>query len=128
MHMPLYMVIRVTMMVSRRVRISTPFRVEGRDDMGDRRAEPPYHVFQDMIFPNAQRGPEQLGRQMTIAQMPGNADQGRNIRGCDLQERLVQGLHIEDGTVIQQEFIAAAQMNRGGEIEQDSFAFLRFQC
>ena len=94
--------------------------------MGDRRAQPPYHVFQDMIFPNAQHGPQQLGRQMTIAQMPGNADQGRNIRGCDLQERLVQCLHVYDGAIVKHKFITAAQMNRDGKIEQNGFSFFRF--
>ena len=95
--------------------------------MGDRRAEPPYHVFQDMIFPNAQHGPEQLGRQMTITQMPGNADQGRHIRRRDLEERFVQSLHVYDSAIVKQEFVAAAQMNRGGKIEQNRFAFFRFQ-
>ena len=89
MRMSIFLPVRVTGIVSRRARISAPFRVERRNHMGDRRAEPPYHVFQDMIFPNAQHGPEQLGWQMTIAQMPGNTDQGRNICGCDLQERFV---------------------------------------
>ena len=60
--------------------------------------------------------------------MPGNADQGRKICGCDLQERLVQSLHTEDGAIVKHKFITAAQMNRGGEIEQNGFAFFRFQC
>ena len=95
--------------------------------MGHRPAQSQHHVFQDVILPNAQRGPQKLGGQVPVAQMPGYADQRRHVICRDLQQWLVQRFHADDGAILQQQPVAAAQVNRSGQIEQDGFTFLGLQ-
>ena len=68
--------------------IGAAFRLKRRLDMRDRRAEPLKHRLDDMIGPDADDAPADLGGQMPVAEMPGDAGKLRGIPSAHLDQRL----------------------------------------
>ena len=60
-----------------------------------------------------------FGRQMAIAEMPGDAHQRRGLGGPDLRQRFGRGDHFDDASVLKPQPVAAAQHRRFREIEQE---------
>src|SRR5947209_14424711 len=75
-------VIIVTMRMAG-IRVSAAFRIERRLDLDDARTKALHHRLNDMVAANAQALGHQLRRQMTIAEMPGNADEMVRIVAAD---------------------------------------------
>src|SRR5712675_656940 len=75
--------------------IGAAFGVERRLDLDHARAEPLHHRLDDVIAPDPQALRHDLGRQMTIAEMPGDADQMLRIVAADLGQRLGGGDHLD---------------------------------
>src|SRR5689334_22838017 len=71
--------------------IGAAFGIERRLDLDHAGAEPSDHGLDDMIAPDAQALAGNLRRQMTIAEMPGNAHQMLRITPADLDQRLRRG-------------------------------------
>src|ERR1700675_1309000 len=59
--------------------ISAAFGVERRLDLDDARAEPLHHFLDDMVAPDPKTVARDLRRQMTIAEMPSEANQVERI-------------------------------------------------
>ena len=57
---------------------------------------------------------------MPVAEMPGDAGEMLRIGAADFQQRLGRGDDLDQPSVLQQQRIAAAQLGRGGQIEQKS--------
>src|SRR5579871_1277766 len=100
--------------------IGAAFRIERRLDLDHARSQPLHHRLDDMITPDAQRLGHDLGRQMAVAEMPGDPDQMMRITSLDLDQRLGGRDHLDQPAVLQHQRIAAAQRNRALEIEQES--------
>ena len=99
--------------------IGAAFRVERRLDRHDAGAEPARHLLDHRVATDAQAPAGQLGRQVTIAQMPGDAGQRRRVGGANLGQRLRRGDHLDDAAVFQFQPIAGAQHHRFGQVEQE---------
>jgi hypothetical protein len=56
---------------------------------------------------------------MTVAEMPGDADQVVRVGAADLQERLGRGDHLDQPPIFQHQRVAATQGDRVLEIEQE---------
>ena len=56
-------------------RVRAALGIERRLDLDDARAQPLHHRLDDVIASDAQAFRHDLGRQMAIAEMPGNPDQ-----------------------------------------------------
>ena len=115
-------IMMVMAMNRRRGDIGAAFRVERRFDRDNRGAESPRHVLDDMIAPDAQALGQQFGRQMAVAEMPGDAHQRGQVGAADLGERLGRGDNLDDAAILQRETVAGAQHHRFGQIEQESEA------
>ena len=98
--------------------VGASFGIEGGEHRRHRGAEPSQHVLDDMVVADAQPVAEELGRQVPVAQMPGNADEIGRAGGSDLQEALGNRLHQDQPAILQLERIAV--LHDGGflEIEQ----------
>ena len=68
--------------------IGAAFGIERRLDLDHARAEPLHHRLDDMIAPDAQAFRHDLGRQMAVAEMPGDPDQMMRVGAPDLEQRL----------------------------------------
>jgi hypothetical protein len=99
--------------------IGATFGIERRLDLDDPRAEPLHHRLDDMIAPNAQALRHDLGRQMAVAEMPGDADQMQGVGAADFNQRLGGGHHLDQPAVFQHQRVAAAQRDGVFEIKQE---------
>lgn len=99
--------------------ISTAFGVERRLDLDDLRAQALHHGLDDVIAPDTQSLGHDLGRQMTVAEVPGDSHQMLRIVTADLQEMLRRRDHLDQPAVFEHERVAAAQSDGMFEIEQE---------
>ena len=100
------------------VGISAAFGVERRLDLDHARAQPPHHRLDDVIAPDPQALAHDLGRQMTVAEMPGDPNQMVRVVAADLGQRLGCRDHLDQPAVVEHQRVAAAQRDRIFQIEQ----------
>jgi hypothetical protein len=113
------MIVAMIMPVDRRGGdIGAAFRIERRLDLQNAGAETAGHVFDDVIAADAQALLQQFGRQVTIAQMPGDARQRRRVGAANLQELFGRGDYFDNAPVFQRQAVAGAQHDRLRQIEQ----------
>ena len=98
--------------------------VEGCLDRRHGGAKPAQHRLDDVIAADAQTLAEQLGRQMAIAQMPGDAHKMGAIAGRHLGECLRRRLDSDDAAILQHEPVAMFQRHSAGQIKQEGRATL----
>ena len=101
------------------LRIGAAFGIERRLDLDDARAQPLHHRLDDVVAADAQALRHDLGRQMTVAEMPGDPHQMPGIGAPDLDQRLGRGDHLDQPAILQHQRIAAAQGDGVFEVEQE---------
>jgi len=106
-------------MIMRRLRVRSALGIERRLDLDDARAQTLDHRLDDVIPADAQAFWHDLGRQMAIAEMPGDPDQMQRIGAADFHQRLGGGHHLDQPAVLQHQRVAAAQRNGVFQIEQE---------
>jgi hypothetical protein len=99
--------------------IGAAFGIERRLDLDHARTEPPHHPFDDMVAADAQALGHDLRRQMTVAEMPGDADEMMRIVAADLEQRLGRRHHLDEPAILQHQRIAAAQRDGVLQVEQE---------
>jgi hypothetical protein len=99
--------------------IGAAFGIERRFDLDDARAQALDHRLDDVIAPDPQSPWHDLGRQMPVAEMPGEANQMMRIDATNLNQRLRRRHHLDQPAVFQHQRIAAAQRHRVLEVEQE---------
>ncbi len=102
----------------RRAGIGAAFRIERRLDLDDAPAEPPNHLGDDVIEPDAQTARGDLGGQMAVAEMPGDSHQMLRIRAADLEQRFGGCDDFDQPSVLQHQGVTAAQRHGLFEVEQ----------
>ena len=123
------MVVAVVMPMRRRRRdIGAPFRVEWRFDLDNACAEAPRHIFDHMIAPDAQALFQQFGRQVTVAQMPGDSHKRGRVGGANLRQLLRRGDDFDDPSVLKRQPVAGAQHHGVRQVEQKSEAAHAGHC
>lgn len=120
------MVVTVTviMAMDAPVTIGAAFRIERRFDGRHRGAEAFQHRLDDMVAADAQPLAEKFGRQMTVAEMPGDPHEMGGVAGRYLGQRLRRRLDGDDAAVLEQQPVAMAQRNRIRQVEQEGCAAL----
>jgi hypothetical protein len=116
MIMTMMMIVRVVVM-SRG--IGAALGVERRFNGDDLRAKPVRHLFDDMVAADAQRAAGQFDRQMTIAEMPGDARERHSVLAPDFGKRLRRGDDFDNAPVLEREPVAGAQHHRFRQIEKE---------
>ena len=110
----------VTMRVAfLRRRVGAALGIERRLDLDDARAEPLHHRLDDVVAADAQALGHDLGRQMAVAEVPGQPHQVQRIGAADFQQRLGRRHHLDQAAVFQRQRIAAAQGDGVFEVEQE---------
>ena len=98
--------------------IGAAFGIERRLDLDHARTEALHHGFDDVVAADAQALGHDLRRQMTIAEMPADADEVMRIAAADLQQRLGCRDHFDQPPVFQHQRVAAAQGDGVFQVEQ----------
>lgn len=106
------------MAVSRRRDIGAAFWIERRFDFDDLGAKPARHIFDHVIASDPQRPFGHFRRQMTIAEVPGDANERARIRATDFREPFRRGEDFDDASVLELKPVAGAQHRRFGQIEK----------
>lgn len=115
------MAVVMAMIVAMRIAagIGAALGVERRLDLDHAPAKPAYHLLDDVVAADPQAAGDDLGRQMAVAEMPGDAHQVHRILAPDLGQGLGRGDHLDQPAVLQHQRVAAAQRHRLLEIEHE---------
>ncbi|MEY9756868.1 hypothetical protein ABIE73_004263 [Bradyrhizobium yuanmingense] len=122
MVMVMMAVIVMRMVVSMRVAgigVGAAFGIERRLDLDYTRAKALHHRLDDVIAADAQGLGHDLGRQMTVAEMPADADEVVRIAAADFEQRLGRRDHLDQPSILQHQRIAAAQRDGMFQVEQE---------
>ncbi|MGX1169069.1 hypothetical protein AB7M16_005335 [Bradyrhizobium sp. USDA 372] len=122
MVMVMMAVIVMRMVVSMRmagIGIGAAFGIERRFDLDHTRAEALHHRLDDVIAANAQGLGQDLRRQVTVAEMPADADEVVRIAAADFQQRLGRRDHLDQPSILKHQRIAAAQCDGILQVEQE---------
>lgn len=87
-------------------------RMEGRHDVCDCRAQTFEHDLDDMVAQNQDSVREEGGRQVTIADVPGQLDEMQRISRGDAVKRFIGGLDIDAGVVLEQQLVTGCENDR----------------
>jgi hypothetical protein len=101
------------------VAVGTTLRIEGGQHRRHRGAEALQHVLDDVVIAYTQAIAEELGRQMPVAEMPGDTNEIDGIGGCDLKQALGHRLHQDQPPVLEFESIAVLHHRRFLEVEKE---------
>lgn len=112
-------VVVIVVAVHPAVAIGAAFGMEGGVDGHDIGAELDEHVLDDVITADAQPVAEQFGRQVPVAEMPGEAQQMRAVLGADLDQSLGRRLDRDDASVLEQQAVPLLQRHGLGQVEQE---------
>jgi hypothetical protein len=99
--------------------VGAPLGIERRLDLDDAGAETPDHFLDDVVAPDPKPPGYDLGRQMAVAEMPGDAHQMVRIGAAYLDQRLRRGDHFDQAAIFQNQRVAAAQRHRRFQVEQE---------
>jgi hypothetical protein len=99
--------------------VGAAFGIERRLDLDDAGAEPCHHRLDDVVAADAQALRHDLGRQMAVAEVPGDPHQMERIGAADFDQRLGGCDHLDQAAVLQHQRVAAAQRYGVFEIEQE---------
>ena len=114
---------RMVVRFTRRVRVAVTgigatLRVERRFDLDQACTEPLHHRFDHVVAPDAQAASGDLRRQVTISEMPGDANQMLRIAAADFHQRLRRRHDLDQPAILKHQCIAPTQGDRIFEIEQ----------
>ena len=98
--------------------IGAAFGIERRLDLDHAGAETLHHRLDDVVAADPQTLSHDLGRQMTVAEMPGDPHQMLRIVAADLGQRFGGRDHLDQSAVVEHQRVAAPQRHRVFQIEQ----------
>ncbi len=111
--------VMAVMMRMRGLRIGPALGVEGGFNGAHLPAKALHHRLDHVVAADAQLLPDNLNRQMPVAEMPGEAQQMLRAFGTDLGERLARAHHLHDVPVFELQGVAGAQGHGLMQIEQE---------
>ena len=100
------------------VAVRAAFGLKGCPELHDRCAEAAQHVFDDVIRPNPKRVATDLGRHMTIAEMPCQSHELTRLRVSNVNDWLGRRSNDEPRPVVELHAVAIGHGDRGGQIEK----------
>ena len=111
--------VRMGLRMRVRFGIGAAFGIERRVDLDHAGAQPLQHRLDDMIAPDPQALWHDLRRQMTVAEMPGKANQMLRIGGPDLGQGLGCRDHLDQPAIVEHQSVAATKCYGIFQIEQE---------
>ena len=108
----------VMMMAGVGIAIGTAFRIERLNDQLGLGAEMLQHVFNDVITPDQNAIPVDLGFKVPVAQVPGQQQQVMRVLGAHGHERFRLGCDLDDAAVLKPQPVTMGKLHRLGKVEQ----------
>jgi hypothetical protein len=108
--------------------VRSTFWLERRQTLHERRSEAAQHPFDHVIGPDAKRLTPDLGRHMSVAQMPREPYKLTRIRVSDVDDGFRRCPNDEPRPVIELNAVSIAHCDRRGQIEKDLVALIGDQA
>jgi hypothetical protein len=115
----------VTMLM---VTVSAAFGLKGGLHLNEDRSKAAQHVFDDMIWPNAERLTSELGRDMSIAEMPRQTHKLTGVPVRDIDDGLRRRANDEPTAVLDLEAVSIAHRGRGVQVKKHLVALIGDQA
>src|SRR5262245_37632616 len=106
--------VRDTVMVA----VRAAFGLKGCLTLHTRRAEAAKHVFDDVIRPNPKRVAPDLGRHMTVAEMPRESHELARLGVSDVDDGLERRSNDEPRPVVELHAVSIGHCDRGRQSEK----------
>jgi hypothetical protein len=122
MHVVMTMIMFVIVIVAvdrRSGDIGAAFGIERRFDGDDAGAEAARHILDHMVAPDAQAFLHEFGRQVAIAEMPGDPNKSGGIGAANFSQWLGGGDDLDDTPVIEGQTVAGPQHHGVRQVEQE---------
>ena len=100
------------------VAVRAAFRLKGCLTLHSGRSETAKHVFDDAIPPYPKRVAADLGRHMTVAEMPRESHELTRIRVSHVEDGLGRRANDEPRPVLELHAVSIGHRGRGGQIEK----------
>jgi hypothetical protein len=94
----------------------------------DIRSEATQHILDHVVGANAKKLGSDFGRQMSITQVPSEADKLIGISMRNLDNKLRGSLDVQPPPILELQAISVAHRNRGLKVEKHIFALIRSQA
>jgi len=98
--------------------VRAAFGLKGGVKLQNRRSKAVKHVFDDVIRPNPKSVGANLGRHMTIAEMPRQSHELTRLPVTDVDDELGGRSNHEPGPVVELHAVSIGHCDRGGQIEK----------
>ena len=98
--------------------VRAAFGLKGGVKLQNRRSKAVKHVFDDVIRPNPKSVGANLGRHMTVAEMPRESRELTRVRVSDVDDGLGRRSNDEPRPVIELYAVSIGHCDRGGQIEK----------
>lgn len=92
--------------------IGSALRIERRLDLGQPATETTDHLLDDVVAADPKAPWRDLGRQMPVAEMPGNPYQVLRIAAADFDQRFGRGHHLDEAAILEDQRVTTAQRDR----------------
>ena len=115
------------MMVTMAV-VSATFGLKGRLQVDETRSEAVQHIFDDMIWSNAQRLTSEFGWDMSIAEMPRQTHQLTRILVGDVDDGFRRRSNDEPTAVLDLQAVSIAHRRRGVQMKKHLVALIGDQA
>ena len=108
--------------------VRAAFGLKGCLKLHNRRSEAAKHVFDDVIRPNPKSVAADLGRHMTVAEMPRESHELTRLRMGDVDDTLGRRSNDEPRPVIELNAVSIGHCDSGGQIENYLVALIGDQA
>ena len=108
--------------------VSAAFGLKGRLQLDEDRSKAAQHVFDDVIWPNAERLTSELGRDMSIAEMPRQTHKLTGIPVGDIDDGLRGRANDEPTAVLDLQAVSIAHRGRGVQVKKHLVALIGDQA
>ncbi len=108
--------------------VSAAFWLKGRLQLDEDRSKAAQHVFDDVIWPYAERLTPELGWNMSIAEMPRQTHELTDIAMGDIDDGLRRRANDEPTAVLDLQAVSIAHRGRGVQVKQYLVALIGEQA
>jgi hypothetical protein len=108
--------------------VSAAFGLKGRLRLNEDRSKAAQHVFDDVIWPNAERLTSELRRDMSIAEMPRQTHKLTGIPVGDIDDGLRRRANDEPTAVLDLQAVSIAHRGHGVQVKKHLVALIGDQA
>jgi hypothetical protein len=108
--------------------VSATFGLKGRLQLDEDRSKAAQHIFDDVVWPYAERLTSELGGDMSVAEMPRQTHELTDIAVSDIDDGLRSRANDEPTSVLNLQAVSIAHRGRGIQMKKHLVALIGDQA